>query len=299
MPVSADDLILERPRHPDEMGTLDLRAEGLGDTYAQAIFGAPAPVADYLDEHGYHHTAQHLRHQPLAQVAYLESIEVDPRHRGYGTQMMGLMLDGLRRATAQRVYLHAAHSQGTPITVLDRWYRQLGFQRYPTIDDYPWTGYRLDLRPPDRARDRPRPGGPPDARNWVLGFAYGQLWGPLAEWLHYPETCGKQPVFDAYASFSPRVRAAYDADVAQAFRAAHHADTVIAYRYKSQPSDMGGASLSTREPRYLDPARYRAYRVHVRDVLVHWNQRELPLASVAFGHEREIILRPDARPEPL
>jgi hypothetical protein len=118
------------------------------------------------------------------------------------------------------------------------------------------------------------------------------------EWVHYPNTSGKKSVFEAYESLRPQEQAAYDADVAQAFQRAH-GSTAIAYRYKNRPSHMGGMSLTTREPTYLEPDKYSAYELHAADVLVHWGQSDMPLASKAFGHEREVILRPDANPKPI
>lgn len=129
-----------------------------------------------------------------------------------------------------------------------------------------------------------------------LDLALDKMYPPVVDWVHRPSG-GKQAVFDAYAAMRPKERAAYDADVREAFLRAHGGETVVAYRYRSWPENMGGRSLTTAEPS-LSPDAYRAYLVNVRDVLVHWAQPEMPLSGKAFGHEKELILRSDARPAP-
>ncbi|MFA5053089.1 MAG: hypothetical protein WC565_03460 [Parcubacteria group bacterium] len=132
-----------------------------------------------------------------------------------------------------------------------------------------------------------------------LDRALDKLWPPVQLWVHYPDSEGKRAkaeLLDAYDSLGPREKAAYDADVRQAFLRAHDSDHVIAYRrVKSQFEPVAGLSMSTLEP----GARSDAYSVSVDDVLVHWAQAEMPLSSRAYGHEKEIILRRDAEPVPV
>ena len=125
--------------------------------------------------------------------------------------------------------------------------------------------------------------------------ALDKLHGPLVEWIHRPSS-GKQALLDAYASLTERQRAALAADVERAFVVAHGRDRVTAYRYRST-GGWGGASLSTVEPTWLRRGSYQAVEVTASDVMVHWAQPDLPLGGKAFGHERELILKPDARPQ--
>jgi hypothetical protein len=55
-------------------------------------------------------------------------------------------------------------------------------------------------------------------------------------------------------------------------------------------------SLTTEEPVYLSPDMYTPYEVDVDDVLVHWAQDKMPLSGRTFGHEKELILKPEANP---
>jgi len=132
-----------------------------------------------------------------------------------------------------------------------------------------------------------------------LDRALEKLWPPVQLWVHYPDSEGKRAkaeLLDAYDSLGPREKAAYDADVREAFLRAHGSDRVIAYRRRKARSEpMAGLSLSTLEP----GARSDTYSVSLNDVLVHWAQSEMPLSSRAYGHEKEIILRRDAEPVPV
>jgi len=130
----------------------------------------------------------------------------------------------------------------------------------------------------------------------VRDNALEKMWAPIMDWIHSPGR-GKKGVFDAYTQLTTQEKAALEADVARAFRSAHGGNEVIAYRYKDQPGSMGGMSLTTEEPKYLSRDQYTAYKVHASDVLAHWGQDDLPLSGKAFGHEKELILKPNANPK--
>lgn len=134
--------------------------------------------------------------------------------------------------------------------------------------------------------------------NLALEIACERLWGPIMEWIHRP-SLGKEAILEAYARLSDRQRSALADDVACTFAREHGAASVVAYRYRERPRHVGGLSLTTEEPRYLSRSLYAAYLVHHADVLAHWGQECLPLGGRAFGHEREIILKPDADPRRL
>lgn len=131
-----------------------------------------------------------------------------------------------------------------------------------------------------------------------LDLACKKMWGPIMEWIHRPSS-GKSDVFKAYAALPPRARTALEQDVRRAFHSAHGGSTVTAYRYKDKPRHMGGMSLTTEEPTYLSKDKYTAYAVKDSDVLAHWAQDDLPLGGNAYGHEKELILRPDANPRQI
>jgi len=126
--------------------------------------------------------------------------------------------------------------------------------------------------------------------------AVDKMWGPIMEWIHYPHS-GKGALMEAYEGLRPQEKAQLDADVAQVFHKVHGGDTAIMYRYRDRPGSMGGASVSTVEPSYIGRDKYTAYEVHASDVMVHWAQDELPLNGKAFGHEKEVILKPHANPK--
>lgn len=125
-----------------------------------------------------------------------------------------------------------------------------------------------------------------------LGEAIDTMYPAVMDWIHHPSQASKRAIFDAYDSLSLKPKAAYDADVESAFRREHGA-TVTVYRYKAR-EDMAGASVSPVKPR--DSTAHKAFEIRPSDVLVHYGQEEMPLGGKAFGHEKEIILRPNARP---
>jgi hypothetical protein len=132
-----------------------------------------------------------------------------------------------------------------------------------------------------------------------LGLAREKMHAPVMEWIHRPGE-GKAALFAAHESLLPRERAQWDADIQHAFREAHGGhDSAVMYRMKDNPSHMGGMSLTTERPTHLRPDQYHAFEVRPEHVLAHWNQNESPLGGKAFGHEREVILKPNAEPRAL
>lgn len=131
-----------------------------------------------------------------------------------------------------------------------------------------------------------------------LQLACDKLWGPIMEWIHSPSS-GKADLFKAYAALKDREKTALDQDVHHAFVSAHGGSSTTAYRYKDRPRHMGGMSLTSAEPKYLAREMYTAFEVKASDVLAHWAQGDLPLGGRAFGHEKEMILKPDANPKRL
>lgn len=125
-----------------------------------------------------------------------------------------------------------------------------------------------------------------------LGMAVDVLYPLTMDWIHHPSSASKQALFQAYDDLAPKAKQAYDADVERAFRSAHGSKALV-YRYKIR-GDTSGASVSTVRPDYLSPTLYKAYEMGPGDALVHYAQDEMPLGGKAFGHEKEIILRPGA-----
>jgi hypothetical protein len=135
--------------------------------------------------------------------------------------------------------------------------------------------------------------------SFQLQRAMDKLWNPIINWIHAPNTNGKQAIFDAYDSLTDLQKTLVNADVLAAFEKAHGTTKVVAFRYKNIPRHIGGMSLTTEEPTYLSKDKYVAFLVHANDVLAHWAQELSPLGGRAFGHEKELILKPTANPKQL
>ncbi len=133
-----------------------------------------------------------------------------------------------------------------------------------------------------------------------LGEALDSLEPLLSDWVFSGNKQAKLDLLDAYDALSPKAKAAWDADVAAAFRRAHGGDTATMYRRMKNASvarGMGGVSLTTVFPK--QGAEVHSFEVHVDDVLAHHAQEETPLASKAYGHEKEVILKRTAKVKPL
>lgn len=136
------------------------------------------------------------------------------------------------------------------------------------------------------------------AEMW-LEVAHDDLFAPLNEWVHRGNRADKVAFLDAYDALPPRAKAAWDVDVLDAFQRAHGAGPATMYRRMKDeaPGRMGGVSVTTDAPR--QGAEVHGFEVRAADVLAHWAQDDSPLASRSFGHEREVVLRRDAKPRHL
>lgn len=130
-----------------------------------------------------------------------------------------------------------------------------------------------------------------------LADALDNIHEDLAFWIYYNDPAAKRGLLRRYEALPEQQRAALERAVETVFQGR----TLIAYR-RLKPGDrldrMGGASLSTDRPTH---AAFEAFALTPEDVLLHWavtypDGDSTALDSEAFGHEHEIILRPDARP---
>lgn len=132
-------------------------------------------------------------------------------------------------------------------------------------------------------------------RNPSPGAAYRQaadsLYPSLSEWVFYGSAQAKRDLLAAHAALSPAQRRAWDEAVARAFVDHHGSPTARMYRRVKSPSDTGTSGLSVTTDDVRRNARYVAvFDVSAGDVLAHHAQEWMPLASRAFGHEKEVIL---------
>lgn len=128
------------------------------------------------------------------------------------------------------------------------------------------------------------------------GLAKDKMDAAIVDWIHAPDSIGKAPIFEAYKALNEKQRDAWDGEVENSFRDAF-GESVIAYRYKAGHDDATGKSLSTEAPTYLAKEKYSKFRVKPEHVLAHYAQEDSPLSRGQFKHEKEIILRADAKPE--
>ena len=133
--------------------------------------------------------------------------------------------------------------------------------------------------------------------NVWLDEAFDVLGPLITDWVFYGRGQAKRELLKAYRDLPPKAQAAWDADVAQAFRRYHGSDSVVMYRRVKSGKLSGGDSLTTTKPRH--GADVRAYKVRVKDVLAHHAQDEILLSSRAYGHEKEVILKEAAKPREI
>lgn len=124
--------------------------------------------------------------------------------------------------------------------------------------------------------------------------ALDELYAPLASWVHYGSASDKRELLAAYAGLSEAKRDAWDRSVGATFREYHGADSSLMYRRikAESPTATSGTSVTTEKSETETARTVATYRVHASDVLAHHAQTDTPLASKAYGHEREVILRP-------
>lgn len=129
-------------------------------------------------------------------------------------------------------------------------------------------------------------------------MALDRLYPLLNMWIFYGGKSDKAALFEGYEALPAAQKLSWDQEVARAFEAFHHSDRAIMYR-RVKPGgeiarEMRGASVTTEKPSHGETI--AAFTVRSEDVLAHHAQNYTPLASRAFGHEFEVILKPDARP---
>jgi hypothetical protein len=131
-----------------------------------------------------------------------------------------------------------------------------------------------------------------------LSLALDALHEPLAFWVHYNDPQAKRELLERYEALPTRQRAALEQAVERSFQG----PTLTAYRRTKpgdRPQEKGGMSVSTDRPGYMTA--FETFELRPEDVLIHWavtypNGDSTALGSKGFGHEHEVILRPDARP---
>jgi len=134
----------------------------------------------------------------------------------------------------------------------------------------------------------------PDGMTYVMRA----LSEPLARWQEYGS--GKDKVFAAYNDLHEDLKNLLDVANRKAMGA-----TAIGFRSSGNgkfPSTLGGISLhSNLEPGQarLGPKYNRAYRVQAKDVLMHPDVPNSPLARGSWKWEREMVLKPNAKPKQL
>lgn len=148
-----------------------------------------------------------------------------------------------------------------------------------------------------------------DRRRAAVAFARGRAEDPkeklssdLAMWVHRTDPAAKRKLLATYDALSEEDKAALETDTQHAVQEHHGGDYMTVYRSMrrgDQPGDMGGKSVTTDlDSRPHQDDEIHAFRVHHKDVLLHWSQHP-QLVSREYGHEHEVILKPNAEPEHL
>jgi hypothetical protein len=129
--------------------------------------------------------------------------------------------------------------------------------------------------------------------------AFGQVEEALGEhvaWWIY-RGAHKSALFNAWQSLSPEQKRALD----NANRAALGSGGLTLYRLRTpyEEEDLAGASFTVDPSLWGDQG--EAYRVSVEDVLVSYKTPEFDriFRNPTYGHEKEVILKPTAKPRPL
>lgn len=127
-----------------------------------------------------------------------------------------------------------------------------------------------------------------------LDIALDKLHAPLNGWVFYGSAGDKKELMETYQTLRGQEKAA----LTKAVKRAMGQKATMYRRLKpgQKPSSMGGMSLHIDNPKM---GTVHAFEVAASDVLLHPDVPGTPLASKAFGHEREAILKPDARPRYL
>jgi hypothetical protein len=119
----------------------------------------------------------------------------------------------------------------------------------------------------------------------------------VGPWVFNNDGAAKRQLMSAYQELPERSKAALAFEVDQAM-----SGPTVVYRWLKEgddPMKMGGASV-TDDPTSLGyGSNVHAFRVSPDDVMLHYKQEDSWLHSKRYGHERELILKPDARPQHL
>lgn len=133
-----------------------------------------------------------------------------------------------------------------------------------------------------------------------LASAHRKLWGPSQDWIHSPSRKTKEALLNAWKELPDHEKQAHADNVKETFAKEHGGEHVTVYRYKTDKMDgehiPDGMSVSTKKP---DGVKHNVYRIHHSDVLAHYGQSSLPFGNKSFGHEKEIVLKPGAKPEKI
>ena len=130
-----------------------------------------------------------------------------------------------------------------------------------------------------------------------LPAAHRELNPFVGPWVFNNDGGAKRQLMAAYEGLPDRQKAALAFEVSQAM-----SGPTVVYRWLKEgdnPSKMGGAS-ATDDPKALGyGSNTHAFKVSPDDVMLHYKQRDSWLSSKRYGHEHELILKPDARPQHL
>lgn len=146
------------------------------------------------------------------------------------------------------------------------------------------------------AAGAPRPTAPRGNPSPAVAYerAVDSLYPSLREWVFYGSAQAKRDLLAAYDALPADPRRAWRDAVARAFEGYHGSTTARMYRRVKSPSDTNTSGLSVTTDDVRRNARYVAvFDVSAGDVLAHHAQEDTPLASRAFGHEKEVVLAPE------
>ena len=133
---------------------------------------------------------------------------------------------------------------------------------------------------------------------YYLDDALDKLHPGLSDWVNRNDPSGKKAMFQAYSELSDEERHALSSVVKAAFSKHHGGKKAVLYRRMKRGQDvkkMGGMSLSASIDQ--SGASHAKFSVDADDVLLHFGVPDTALSSRRFGHEKEIILKKNARPK--
>ena len=119
----------------------------------------------------------------------------------------------------------------------------------------------------------------------------------VGPWVFHSDGSAKGKLMRAYSALSERQKAALAFEAALAMSGA-----TVVYRWLQggdKPSQMGGASVTDDPTAFGYSPNVHSFRVTPDDVMLHYKQEDSWLSTKRFGHEHEMILKPNARPQHL